>query len=55
MNSISTVFNKRIIDYIEEEEGESVSQKDISKVDLEIIGELEELYEDNNNEEEEFI
>ena len=33
-------------------EGESVSQKDIAKVDLEIIKELEELYEDYEIEEE---
>ena len=42
MSSISTIFNKRIIDYVEE--CESISQKDIQKVDLEIIKELEELY-----------
>ena len=41
ISSFSTIFNKKIIDYVEE--GESVSQNDISKVDLEIIGELEEL------------
>jgi ferritin len=53
MNSISTIFNNnnKIIDYVEEED-ESVSQKDIAKVDLELIRELEELYEDNEEEEE---
>jgi hypothetical protein len=34
------------------EDGESVSQKDIEKVDLEIIRELEELYLDYEDEEE---
>lgn len=43
-NSISTIFNKKIIDYVE---GESVNQIDIAKVDAEIIQELEELYEDD--------
>ena len=52
MNSISTIVNKKIIDYVE---GESVSQKDITKVDLEIIQELEELYEDYEIEEEDLI
>ena len=33
-----------------EEEGESVSQKDIAIVDFEIIQELEELYEDDEEE-----
>ena len=42
----TTIFNKKIIDYVEEE-GESVSQKDIAIVDFEIIQELEELYEDD--------
>ena len=46
----TTIFNKKIIDYVEEEEGESVSQKDISIVDFEIIQELEELYEDDEEE-----
>ena len=42
----TTVFNnnKRIIDYVEE--NESISKADIAKVDLEIIQELEELYEE---------
>lgn len=53
MNSISTIFNnKKIIDYVVvEAECESLSQKDIAKVDLEIIQELEELYEDYEEEE----
>ena len=42
-SSISPIVNKKI-ELIEE--GESVSQNDIAKVDLEIIRELEELYED---------
>ena len=56
MNSISTIVNKKIIiDYVVEEE-ESVSQKNIEKVDLEIIRELEELYNDDDDEiEEELI
>ena len=52
MNSISTIVNKKIIDYVE---GKCVSQKDITKVDLEIIQELEELYEDYEIEEEDLI
>ena len=48
MNSISTIFNKKIIDYVEE--GESISQKDIAKVEAELIAELEELYEDYEEE-----
>ena len=47
MISIHTIFNKS--EFIEE--GESVSPKDIAKVDFEIIQELEELYEDNEEEE----
>lgn len=46
----TTIFNKKIIDYVEEE-GEFVSQKDIAKVNAELIRELEELYEDNEIEE----
>ena len=38
---IHTIFNKKIIDYVEE--GESVSQKDIAIVEVELIAELEEL------------
>ena len=38
MNSISTIFNKKIIDYVEE--GESISQKDIAKVEAELLAEL---------------
>ena len=45
----TTIFNKKIIDYVEEE-GESVSQKNIAIVDFEIIQELEELYEDDEEE-----
>ena len=45
----TTIFNKKIIDYVEEE-GESVSQNDIAIVDFEIIQELEELYEDDEEE-----
>jgi len=42
-SSINAIFNKKI-EFIE---GESVTQKDIAKVDAQIIGELEEeLYED---------
>ena len=45
MSSIhTTIFNKKI-ELIEE--GESVSQKDIEKVDFEIFQELEELFIDN--------
>ena len=40
-SSIHTIFNKKIIDYVEE--GESVSQKDIAIVEVELIAELEEL------------
>ena len=36
MNSIHTVFNKKI-ESIEEEEDESVSRKDIEKVEAELI------------------
>jgi hypothetical protein len=44
ISSTHSIFNKKIIiDYVEEE-GESVTQRDIEKVDLEIIRELEELY-----------
>ncbi|HZL23004.1 MAG TPA: hypothetical protein VFC05_06750, partial [Nitrososphaeraceae archaeon] len=51
ISSIHTIFNnKKIIDYIEEED-ESVSLEDIAKVDLEIIQELEELYDDYEEEE----
>ena len=38
---VHTIFNKKIIDYVEE--GESVSQKDIAIVEVELIAELEEL------------
>ena len=48
ISSIHSILNKRIIDYVEE--GESVSQKDIQKVDLEIIQELKELYNDEDEE-----
>lgn len=41
MNSISTIFNKKIIDYVEE--GESIS--------AELIAKLEELYDDYEEEE----
>ena len=47
ISSIHSIFNKKIIDYVE---GESVNQRDINKVDLEIIQELEELYEDDEEE-----
>ena len=53
ISSISTLFNnnnKKIIDYLEEEE--SISLDDITRVDFEIIAELEELYEDYEEEEE---
>jgi hypothetical protein len=51
-SSISTIFNnnKKIIDHVEQE-CESVSQKDIETVDLEIIKELEELYNDDDEDE----
>ena len=43
ISSVHTIFNKKI-EFIEE--GESVTQKDIAKVDAQIIAELEEeLYE----------
>ena len=47
ISSISTIIIKKI-EFIKDE---SVSQKDISKVDCEIIQELEELYEDYEEEE----
>ena len=49
-SSIHTIINKKIIDYVEE--CESITQRDIQKVDAEIIQELEELYEDYEIEEE---
>ena len=42
----TTVFNKKIIDYVEE----SVTQEDIERVEAEIIQELEELYNDDDEE-----
>ena len=50
-----TIFNnnnKKIIDYVEEEEDEFVNPKDITKIDTELIKELEELYLDDEEEEE---
>ena len=49
ISSTHSIFNKKTE---LKEECEFVSQKDIAKVDLEIIAELEELYEDYEEEEE---
>jgi hypothetical protein len=48
ISSIHSIFNKKIIDYVVKEEGESVTQEDIENVEAEIIEELEELYEDDD-------
>ena len=50
ISSIHIIFNKKI-EFIE---CESVTQKDIAIVDAELIAELEELYEDNDDDLEEF-
>jgi hypothetical protein len=53
MISISTIFttvkHKHKSNYYYVEEGESITQSDIDKVDAEIIQELKELYEDDDS------